>query len=123
MLALAGPAAAVPYSATAPLDITAGDPFAACPPIGAGVNYPDAEVEPFVGVNPTSPSNIVAVYQQDRYSNGGSKGSVSSASFDGGLTWSTQRAIPADTVCTGGKYDRASDRRGSASVPTASRTR
>ena len=109
MLALAGPAAAAPYSATAPLDISAGDPFATCPPIGAGVNYPDAEVEPFVGVNPTSPSNIVAVYQQDRYSNGGSKGSVSSASFDGGLTWTTQRAIPADTVCTGGKYDRASD--------------
>ena len=93
---------------SAPLDISAGDPYAACPPIGAGVNYPDAEVEPFVDVRPTNPDHVLAVYQQDRYSNGGAKGIVSSASFDGGLTW-MQRALPADTVCTGGKYDRASD--------------
>ena len=107
-LARAVPASAGPFGASVPLDITAGDPYAACPPIGAGVNFPDAEVEPFVGVNPVNPANIVAVYQQDRYSNGASKGTVSSASFDGGLTW-LQRPVPADTVCTGGKYDRASD--------------
>jgi hypothetical protein len=108
MLTFAAPAWGGPFGALAPLDISAGDPYAGCPPIGAGVNYPDAEVEPFVGVNPTNPANVVAVYQQDRYSNGGSKGTVSSASFDGGLTW-LQRPVPADTVCTGGKYDRASD--------------
>jgi hypothetical protein len=108
MLSFAQAASAGTFGASPPLDITAGDPYAACPPIGAGTNYPDAEVEPFVGVNPTDPLNIVAVYQQDRYSNGGSKGIVSSASFDGGLTWE-QVAVPADTVCTGGKYDRASD--------------
>lgn len=109
MFALPAPAAAGPFGALGPVDISAGDPLAACPPIGAGVNYPDAEVEPFVDVNPRNPANVVAVYQQDRYSNGGAKGNVSSASFDGGLTWTTQRPIPADTVCTGGKYDRASD--------------
>jgi len=108
MLSFGPAASAGTFGASAPLDITAGDPYAACPPIGAGTNYPDAEVEPFVGVNPTDPLNIVAVYQQDRYSNGGSKGITSSASFDGGLTWH-QVAVPADTVCTGGKYDRASD--------------
>ena len=43
-LALAVPASAGPLGASAPLDITAGDPYAACPTIGAGVNYPDAEV-------------------------------------------------------------------------------
>jgi hypothetical protein len=109
VLVMAAPASAGPYTSTAPLDISAGDPFAACPPIGAGINYPDAEVEPWVEVNPANPLNVVAIYQQDRYSNGGSKGNVSSASFDGGLTWTTQRAVPADTVCTGGNYDRASD--------------
>src|SRR5262245_49928094 len=87
LLALAGSASAGPYTAAPPLDISAGDPYAACPPIGAGVNFPDAEVEPFVGVNPTNPANILAVYQQDRYSNGASKGIVSSASFNGGTTW------------------------------------
>jgi hypothetical protein len=105
VLALAATASAGPFSALGPLDISAGDPYAGCPPIGAGVNYPDAEVEPFVGVNPTNSGNIMAVYQQDRYSNGGAKGIVSSASFDGGLTW-LQRPVPADTVCTSGKYDR-----------------
>ena len=95
-LALAVPASAGPLGASTPLDISAGDPYAACPPIGAGVVYPDAEVEPFVAVSPVNPANIVAVYQQDRYSNGGSKGTVSSASFNGGLTW-LQRPVPADT--------------------------
>ena len=33
-LALAVPAAAGPLGASAPLDISAGDPYAACPPIG-----------------------------------------------------------------------------------------
>jgi hypothetical protein len=97
-----------PQNASAPLDISAGNPLANCPPDGSGTNFPDAEVEPWVDVNPTNPRNIVAMYQQDRYSNGGAKGNVSSASFDGGLTW-TQVAVPADTVCTGGRFSRASD--------------
>jgi hypothetical protein len=107
-LILAANAAATSQTATVPLDITAGNPLAACPPDGFGVNYPDAEVEPWVDVNPTDDDNIVAMYQQDRYDNGGAKGNVSSASFDGGLTW-TQVAVPSDIRCTGGQFDRASD--------------
>ena len=107
-LALAAPASAGTFATTNPFDISLGDPLAACPPDGFGTNFPDAEVEPFVDVNPTDPDNIVAIYQQDRYNNGGSKGNVSSASFDGGATWK-QVAVPADTVCTGGQFDRASD--------------
>ena len=107
-LAVAPAASAGPQNATSPLDISAGDPFAGCAPIGAGIAYPDAEVEPWVDVNPVNPQNVVAIYQQDRYSSGAAKGNVSSASFDGGQTW-TQVPVPADTVCTGGKYDRATD--------------
>ena len=107
-LAVSATAVAGPQSATAPLDISGGNPLAACPPDGFGINYPDAEVEPWVDVNPQDPGNIVAIYQQDRYSNGAAKGNVSSASVDGGRTW-TQVAVPADTVCTGGQFDRASD--------------
>ena len=99
-----------------PPHITAGDPYAACPPIGAGVNFPDAEVEPFVGVNPTNPANIVAVYQQDRYSNGNYKGTVSSASFDGGATGCSGRCRP--TRCAPAASTTAHRTRGSASGPT-----
>ena len=108
LLAVAAVAGAAPLTVTPPADVTAGNPLSACSPDGFGINFPDAEVEPWVDVNPTDSDNIVAIYQQDRYSDGGAKGNVSSASFDGGLTW-TQRAVPADTRCTGGQFDRASD--------------
>jgi hypothetical protein len=109
VVAVAPPGWAVPYDVTPPLEISLGNPLAACPPDPFGVNYPDAEVEPWVDVNPTDSDNIVAIYQQDRYDNGGAQGNVSSASFDGGLSWTTQVAVPADTRCTGGQFDRASD--------------
>jgi len=101
-------AGAAPLTSSAPVEISTVNPFAGCPPDGSGINFPSAEVEPFVGVNPTNANNIVSVYQQDRYSNGGSKGTVAAVSMNGGLTW-TNVAVPADNVCTGGRYSRASD--------------
>ena len=109
VLALAAPASAGPLSASAPLDITAGDPYAACPPIGAGVNYPDAEVEPFVGVNPTNPANIVAVYQQDRYSNGGVEGHRLERELRRRPDLARSGRCRPTRSAPGGKYDRASD--------------
>lgn len=73
----------------------------------SGTNYPGAEVEPHVAVNPLNPNNLIGVWQQDRYSNGSSHGIVSGASFDGGVTWTT-RTIPV-SACTGGPYARATD--------------
>jgi hypothetical protein len=76
-------------------------------------NYPDAEVEPFVATNPREPNNIVGVWQQDRYTFGGSRGLRTGVSLDGGLTW--KRNSPHFSVCSGGtpknggNYDRASD--------------
>lgn len=87
---------------------SAVNPLAGCPPDGAGINFPNAEVEPWLDVNPTDDDNLIGVYQQDRYSNGGSKGSVAAASVNGGLSW-TNVALPANTRCTGGRYQRASD--------------
>jgi hypothetical protein len=101
-------AGAASFTATPPVESSALNPLAACPPDGAGINFPSAEVEPFVGVNPTNANNIVQVYQQDRYSNGGSKGTVASVSTNAGLTW-TQVAVPADNRCTGGRFSRNSD--------------
>src|ERR1041385_50703 len=74
-------------AASGPVDVSGLSPFAACTIGGPGTNYPNSEVEPFVAVNPTDPSNIVGVFQQDPWHNGGAHGLVASTSHDGGTTW------------------------------------
>jgi hypothetical protein len=106
--ALAAPAQAAPLNAGPPILASGANPLAACPPDGSGINFPGAEVEPWIEVNPTDADNVVGFYQQDRYSNGGAKGNVAAVSDDGGLTW-TQVAVPNDTRCTGGRFQRSSD--------------
>jgi hypothetical protein len=102
-----------------PLVLASGpSPFAGCtagvaPGNPPGTNYVNAEVEPWVDVNPTNPNNIVAVYQQDRWSNGGARGLVTAVSHDGGTTWSRTWAhfslCSGGTTANGGDLDRASD--------------
>ena len=78
-----------------------------------GTNFPNAEVEPFLAVDPHDAQHLVGVWQQDRWSNGGSNGLGSGASFDGGKTWTTGFAH--FTNCSGGNtanranFERASD--------------
>jgi hypothetical protein len=86
-------------------------PLANCgnfPGIFEGVNFVNSEVEPWVEVNPVNPDNIVAIWQQDRWSDGGSRGNVAGVSNDGGASW-TSVPIPGITDCTGGPWERASD--------------
>ena len=59
-------------------------------------------------VNPIDPDNVVAFWQQDRWSDGGSRGNVAGVSFDGGATWDIV-PVPGITDCTGGPWERASD--------------
>ena len=68
--------------------VSGPSPFAGCTVGGPGTNYVNAEVEPYVAVNPANPTNYIGVWQQDRWSNGGAHGLMSAASFDGGATWS-----------------------------------
>src|SRR6266702_5755224 len=103
-----------------PLSLASGpSPFAGCtsgldPGSPPGTNYLNAEVEPFVADDPASPSDLIAVYQQDRWSNGGARGLVTAVSSDGGSTW-TEPAPPHFSTCAGGTaanggaYDRSSD--------------
>jgi BNR/Asp-box repeat len=92
------------------ITVSSTDPYASCSIAGQpGTNYPDAEVEPWVSVNPTKSSNIVGVWQQDRWSNGGARGLVAGFSFDGGKTWS-ESTLPFSSCAPGGlPYQRASD--------------
>jgi len=97
------------------------NPLADCPPDGAGVNFVNAEVEPFLGVNPRNDANLIGVYQQDRYSNGGSKGSVAAVSQTGGATWANVRSRPTRAARAGAISARRI--RGCRLAPTASPTR
>jgi hypothetical protein len=79
-----------------------------------GTNYPNSEVEPYVDVNPDDGDNLIGAWQQDRWSNGGSRGNVVGASLDNGVSW---QIVPEtkNSQCTGGTaenggdYERASD--------------
>src|ERR671934_1217964 len=112
-IAAAGTALAGDFTATRPVDVSGLSPFASCTVGGPGTNFVNSEVEPFVAVNPANPNNIVGVFQQDRWSNGGSHGLVASTSHDGGATWAESWAhfstCAGGTAANGGNYDRSSD--------------
>jgi hypothetical protein len=114
---IAAGAAASIFTATPPVAASGPSPFASCTNIGPGtpgaVNYVNAEVEPWVDVNPRDPKNIIGVWQQDRWSDGGARGLVAGVTHDGGLNWA--RTWAPFTYCSGGNasnggdFERASD--------------
>lgn len=81
--------------------------------VQTGTLNTNAEVEPFAAVNPRFPLNVIGVWQQDRWSNGGAQGLGTGFSFDGGITW--RRVFVPFSRCAGGNagnngnYERASD--------------
>ena len=88
---------------------SAATPFAAgCDGVAAnGQLFPDAEVEPYLAVNPQAAANLIGIWQQDRWSTGGARGFVTGTSFDGGLTWS-QHLVPSSR-CAGGNAGNGGD--------------
>jgi BNR repeat-like domain len=78
-----------------------------------GTLYVNAEVEPMISVNPKNTQNLVGIWQQDRWSNGGARGLLTGVSLDGGMTWTTRMAAfsrcAGGTPANGGDYARASD--------------
>src|SRR5919204_116203 len=119
------PASAGPYvttsvhqaSGTPSPPANGNSPFASCDISGflipGETNYVNTELEPWVAVNPKNSSNIIGVYQQDRYRFGGARGLAAAVSHDGGATWSATYphfSICADgTPANGGDFQRASD--------------
>src|SRR5713101_4352246 len=96
-LATLTPAYANTYVAASPIDASAGaDPFASCTAdnvaqqeaVLGSTLYPSAEPEPRLTIDPTNPKNLAGEFQQDRWSDGGSRGLVASISHDGGNSWS-----------------------------------
>src|SRR5437763_14160537 len=112
VLVIAGIAAAAP----APTLVSGPSPYAGCTIGGPGTNYPNAEVEPWVGANLHNSANLIGAWQQDRWNNGGAHGLVAGYSFDGGATWG-ETTLPFSGCApkaikdpfTGAPYNRASD--------------
>jgi hypothetical protein len=112
--AVFGPQAAWagPYIAGPLVQVSGTSAFAGCTADNvagqSGTVYLHSEVEPWIDVNPTDGDNIVGIWQQDRWSNGGARGLVAGVSFNGGSSW-TQSVIPGVSLCSGGIYDRSTD--------------
>jgi hypothetical protein len=97
--------------------VSGPSPYASCSTANQpGTVYVNGEVVPQVALNPANPNNVVGVWQQDRWSNGGAQGLVAGFSFDGGATWGETTlqfsACAPNAILdpfTGGPYNRASD--------------
>jgi hypothetical protein len=79
------------------------------------VNFPDAEVEPHIAVDPTNSRHLVASFQQDRWNDGGSNGLTVVTSTNAGQTWQLASSQPRFSICAGatagqpGFFGRATD--------------
>jgi hypothetical protein len=86
-------------------------PYASCA-IGGGpgaVNFPSAEVEPFITTDPRNGDHLVGAWQQDRWNDGGAHGLVATITFDGGRHF-VSSTLPFSECAPGGiAYQRASD--------------
>jgi hypothetical protein len=71
-----------------------------------GTLFGGTALEPQVAVSPLSGSNVIAVWQQNRWSTGGSQAIGVAASFDGGNSWSLSNA-PFFSRCAGGSASNA----------------
>lgn len=110
---LAGAALAGDITLGPVVTVSGPSPFANCTAGGPGTNYTNAEVEPWIAVNPANPDNIIAVWQQDRWADGGARGLLAASSHDGGRTWRSSWAhfstCAGGTPANGGDFDRATD--------------
>lgn len=108
----APPPAIVPLPATA---VSALSPVAARCTGGSasGSFFANAEVEPFVAIDPGNSLHLVASWQQDRWTNGGARALVTASSFDGGRSWARvlhpMSRCGGGTAANGGDYERVSD--------------
>ena len=96
--------------------VAPGDPFAGNTAdnvplqeqLYGSTNYPNSQVEPYVVANPTRANNLVGIWQQDRWNDGGARGLVVSVSMDHGNSWKAV-PLPGVALTTGGTFPRASD--------------
>jgi hypothetical protein len=107
-------AVGVALAVTGPFTISGNpSPVGTCAaPAAGGTAFNNTEVEPFVAANPHTAGNLIAVWQQDRWSNGGAHALMAARSTNGGVNWDSQTALPFNMCSTAPgalTYERASD--------------
>jgi hypothetical protein len=79
----------------------------------SGTLYTDTTVEPYLVASPFNPMNLIAAWQQDRWSDGGAQGLMLAASVNGGTSWTLTTArfsrCTGGDAANGGDYARATD--------------
>jgi hypothetical protein len=92
-----------PYSAVPQVKVSVPNSLAVnCDGVAAdGTLYQGTAIEPQIAVNAQNRSYLVAVWQQNRWSSGGSQAIAVSSSIDGGNTW-VLGSSPTFSRCTGG---------------------
>jgi hypothetical protein len=105
---LAPGAVAPPFSAVPQVRVSQATSFLpGCDGVApSGTLHTATALEPSLALNPATPSNLIAAWQQNRWSNGGSQGIGVAASFDGGNSWSLSNA-PFFSRCAGGNSGNA----------------
>jgi hypothetical protein len=94
------------------VQVTGPDPFASSTADNAanqpGTFFPGTTVEPYFAVNPTNPKNLVGIWTQDEWSNGGGRGIGIAVSFNGGNSWKIG-VMQGLTLTADGAFERAGD--------------
>lgn len=104
---------AVPARAgSSPVPVSGPSPYADCdaPLLHGERTYVNAEVEPWIAVDPSDAKHLVGAWQQDRHSvGGGASGLMSAVSTDHGRTWD-RTTLPFSRCAPGGLHlERTSD--------------
>jgi len=110
-----GVAMCSPGGVTGDARITVSGPSPYAPGCDGTTNsaFVNAEVEPMLAINPLDPSNVIGVWQQDRWFDGGARGLRTAYSHDAGRTFAFAQAAfsrcSGGNAANGGDYARASD--------------
>jgi hypothetical protein len=99
------------------IQVTRGDPFANCTADNAAGQeasfgstlFPNTSIEPFIAVDPTDFEKVLVGHQQDRWSDGGARGTIGVLSRVDDLDAWHNTIPPGVTQCTGGSFVRSSD--------------
>ena len=98
-----------PFTSVTQVKVSQPSSFAAgCDGVhSSGTLHVNTAAEPYLTINPRNPLNLVAAWQQNRWSDGGSQGLELASSVDGGMSWTLTNA--AFSRCTGGNSGNAGD--------------